>query len=95
MGYALSTLFAFATLILVTSVAYGTMLGVGSLLHHFLPSRKFDEFGAIHEPIVFGLLLAAAVFWLLPPHPWMRREAETGIELREVPEDLLAERPPD
>jgi hypothetical protein len=75
LGHLLSTLIALASLVAVTAVAFGTMLGLTAILEQLYPSRRFDEFHAFHEPIALAVLIAAAVLWVLPPHPWANRPA--------------------
>ena len=71
-----STVLALASLILVAAVAVVTMLGAAALVEHLVPSRHFDVFHAVHEPLVLGLLVGLSVLWLLPPHPWARSAKE-------------------
>jgi hypothetical protein len=70
MGFIASTALAMVSLVFVTAVALGSLLASTAVLHLAYPDRHFDDFRALHEPLVLGLLLGLAVFWLLPPHPW-------------------------
>jgi hypothetical protein len=70
MGYIASTTLAIVSLVFVSAVAVGSMLTSTAVLHLAYPNRRFDDFRALHEPVVLGLLFGLAVFWLLPPHPW-------------------------
>lgn len=70
MGWMLSALFGLISLVPVSAVAFGTMLGVDAIFHRFFPTYHVNQFHAFHQPIVIGVLLAAAVLWILPPHPW-------------------------
>jgi hypothetical protein len=58
------------SLVVVAAVAFGSMLASTEVLHLAYPDRHFDDFRALHEPLVLGVLIGLAVFWLLPPHPW-------------------------
>ena len=70
MGLFASTAFAVVSLVFVSAVALGSMLGSAGILHLVSPDRRFDAFRALHEPLVVGLLFGLGVLWLLPPHPW-------------------------
>jgi hypothetical protein len=70
MGLVRATGIAAATLVLVAAVALGSMAGSAGLLHLLSPSKQFDAFRVLHEPIVVEVLLGLALLWLLPPHPW-------------------------
>ncbi len=77
---------AFGYLALVLVVALATMLGAAALVEHLIPSRRFDVFRAFHEPIVIGALVFLAILWVLPPYPWVARDAELHKELQRVPD---------
>jgi hypothetical protein len=70
MGFIASTALAIVSLVFVSVVALGSLLASSAVLHLAYPDRHFDDFRALHEPLVLGLLIGLAVFWLLPPHPW-------------------------
>ena len=70
MGLVASTALAVVSLVFVSAVALGSMLGSAGILHVVSPERRFDAFRALHEPLVVGLLFGLGVLWLLPPHPW-------------------------
>ena len=70
MGFVASTGLAIISLVFVSAVALGSLLASTAVLHLAYPNRRFDDFRALHEPLVLGLLFGLAVFWLLPPHPW-------------------------
>jgi hypothetical protein len=84
MGYAASTALAVVSLIFVSLVAVGSMLASTTVLHLAYPNRRFDDFRALHEPLVLGLLLGLAVFWLLPPHPWAVEPAQSEQKKRRL-----------
>jgi hypothetical protein len=70
MGFIASTALAIISLVFVSAVAVGSLLVSTAVLQLAYPNRRFDDFRALHEPLVLGLLFGLAVFWLLPPHPW-------------------------
>ena len=70
MGLLASTGLAVVSLVFVSAVALGSMLGSAAILHVVSPQRRFDAFRALHEPLVVGVLFGLGVLWLLPPHPW-------------------------
>jgi hypothetical protein len=70
MSFLASTALAVVSLVFVAAVAVGSMLASTALLRLAYPDRHFDDFRALHEPWVLGVLFGLAVFWLLPPHPW-------------------------
>jgi hypothetical protein len=73
------TLLAFVHLVFVLSVAVGTLLVGGVVLHAISPSHTFDIFYALHQQIVVGTLLGLAIFWLLPPHPWVNESEDSEV----------------
>ncbi len=80
LGYLAGSLFALFGLVVVGGFALFAMFGVAALLHHLNPSRQFNKFHALHEPLVFGLLIAASIVWVLPPHPWSRKPQSSTID---------------
>ncbi len=82
------TLFAFITLLYVMGAAVGTLVLGGVLLHSITPQRTFDIFYALHKQFVVGTLLGLAIFWLLPPHPWVNESEEKGVR---EPADVAGE----
>ena len=68
-----SSLLAVGTLAVVAGVGLGLMIAGGVVIHAFKPTRHVDIFAAVHNMWVVGVLLAIAVLWLLPPHPWAKR----------------------
>lgn len=63
---------ALGSLLYIFGVAVLTMVAGGVVLHAISPQRSLDVFSALHKQVVVGVLLGLAVFWLLPPHPWMK-----------------------
>jgi hypothetical protein len=84
MGYVASTALAIVSLVFVSAVAVGSMLASTAVLHLAYPNRRFDDFRALHEPLVLGLLFGLAVFWLLPPHPWAVEPARSEQKKRRL-----------
>ena len=84
MGFIASTALAIVSLVFVSVVAVGSMLASAAILHLVYPNRRFDDFRALHEPLVLGLLFGLAVFWLLPPHPWAVEPAESEQKKRRL-----------
>jgi hypothetical protein len=80
MGYLMGSLFALFGLVVVGGFALAAMLGVAALLHHLNPTRQFNKFHALHEPLVLGLLLAVSVVFVLPPHPWSGKPQSSKID---------------
>ena len=74
-----ATLLAFAILMLILTTAFGTLQGSATFLRHLFPDRHFDAFGALHRPLVLGLLLGASVLWVLPPHPWAAKPSDAAL----------------
>src|ERR1017187_2863090 len=54
MGFLASTVLATASLLFVSAVSLGSMLGSTAILHLVSPARRFDTFRAFHEPLVVG-----------------------------------------
>ena len=84
MGFLASTVLATASLLFVSAVALGSMLGSTAILHLVSPARRFDTFRAFHEPLVVGLLFGLGVLWLLPPHPWSVKPARSEQRRRHI-----------
>ncbi len=84
----MGTLFALITLLYVMSAAVVTLVLGGVLLHLLTPHRTFDIFFALHKQFVVGTLLGLAIFWLLPPHPWVNESEERGVR---EPADVAGE----
>jgi len=84
MGFFASTALAVVSLVFVSVVAVGSMLASTAILRLISPDRRFDTFRALHEPLVVGLLLGLAVLWLLPPHPWAVKPAQTEPKKRRL-----------
>ncbi len=82
------TVFASITLLYVMGAAVGTLVLGGVLLHSITPRRTFDIFYALHKQFVVGTLLGLAIFWLLPPHPWVIESEERGVR---EPADVAGE----
>lgn len=64
-----SHLAAIVGLLIVFAVALGSMTVFADILGHFYPSHRFDEFAAIHKPVVLGVLVGCSALWTLAPHP--------------------------
>ena len=77
---ALGSLIALANLVLVVGVALLVMALGGVLLHSVTPDRSLDIFRALHEQIVVGVLFGLSIFWLLPPHPWLRESEDREVQ---------------
>jgi hypothetical protein len=84
MGFFASTALAIVSLVFVSVVALGSMLTSTAVLHLFSPDRHFDTFRALHEPLVVGLLFGLGVLWLLPPHPWEEKPAQSEPKKRRL-----------
>jgi MFS family permease len=70
---------AFVTLLWVLGAAVGTLLVGGVVLHAISPTHTFDIFYALHQQFVVGTLLGLAIFWLLPPHPWVNESGDAEV----------------
>ena len=84
MGFFASTALAIVSLVFISAVALGSMLTSTAILHLASPNRHFDDFRALHEPLVVGLLFGLGVLWLLPPHPWDMEPAQSESKKRRV-----------
>ncbi len=84
MGSIASTAFAVVSLVFVSLVALGSTLTSATILHLAYPNRRFDDFRALHEPVVLGVLCGLAVLWLLPPHPWATEPVESEPKKRRL-----------
>jgi hypothetical protein len=77
MGFIASTSLAVVGLVFVAAVALGSTLASAAILHVISPNRRFDAFRAIHEPLVVAVLFGLGVLWILPPHSWAVKSAES------------------
>lgn len=60
---------ALVGLIIIFAVAFGSMIAFADILRHFYPSHRFDEFAALHNPVVLVVLVTCSAIWLLVPRP--------------------------
>lgn len=60
---------ALVELIVVFAVAFGSMIVFADILRHFYPTHRFDEFAAVHRPVVLGILVGFSALWTLAPRP--------------------------
>jgi hypothetical protein len=67
------SLLALVAFVYVLGVAALTLMLGGVVLHAISPTRTFDIFYALHQQYVVGILLGLAIFWVLPPHPWVKQ----------------------
>ena len=79
-GPFMGILLATSSLVLIASIAVLTQVLATSLLNHLDHSRHIDAFGGLHNPIVDMFLIALAVIWILPPHPWGKGILGRNIE---------------